>query len=149
MTNPDRGLTIVRVFDAPCDLVFRAWTDPAQFAAWFGPHGFVASETSTDPRPGGVWHSRITSAERDIDRRVSGVYREVSPPSRLVFTFQWQHPEDEVGETVVTIDFAELAGKTSMTFHQAPFPTQAEHDGHFDGWQQGFADLDRILEAAK
>ncbi|GAB3374692.1 SRPBCC domain-containing protein [Amycolatopsis echigonensis] len=50
-------LTIVRVFDAPR---FQAWTDPAHLAAWFGPHGFVASETSTDPRPGGAWHSRIT-----------------------------------------------------------------------------------------
>ncbi|WP_134668224.1 MULTISPECIES: SRPBCC domain-containing protein [unclassified Amycolatopsis] len=142
-------LTIVRVFDAPRDLVFQTWTDPAHFASWFGPHGFVASETSTDPRPGGAWHSRITSTDDGIDRRVSGVYREVSAPSRLVFTFRWQHPEDEVGETLVTIDFAELAGKTSMTFRQAPFPDTAERDGHIDGWQSGFEDLDRILEDLK
>lgn len=142
-------LTIVRVFDAPRELVFQAWTDPAHLAAWFGPNGFVASETSTDPRPGGTWQSRITSTEHDVDRRVSGTYREVAAPSRLVFTFRWQHPEDEVGETLVTIDFAELAGKTSMTFHQAPFPNEAERDGHSDGWQSGFEDLDRILEEMK
>ncbi|MFB9926879.1 SRPBCC domain-containing protein, partial [Amycolatopsis halotolerans] len=56
-------LTIVRVFDAPRELVFQAWTDPAHLAAWFGPHGVVASETRTDPRPGGTWHSRITPAK--------------------------------------------------------------------------------------
>ncbi|WP_325050312.1 SRPBCC family protein [Amycolatopsis panacis] len=62
-----------------------------------------------------------------------------------MFTFRWAEPDDEVGETVVTITFAGRDGKTEMTFHQAPFPNAAEREGHRHGWQSGFEDLAATL----
>ncbi|WP_033295711.1 SRPBCC family protein [Amycolatopsis jejuensis] len=142
-------LTIVRVFDAPRDLVFRAWTDADQLANWLGPEKFLASEVVTDPRPGGAWKGRIRSEEYGVDRRMSGVYREVTPPSRLVFTYRWDVPDDEVGETVITVTLADLDGKTEMTFHQTPFPNEAEQEGHRYGWMSAFEDLTRSLAAVR
>src|SRR6202044_2703888 len=84
---------IERVFDAPRDIVWKAWTDPALLAKWFGPKGCTAQVVKFDLRPGGVWHSRIQIPDGPA---MWGkiVYREVFPPSRLV----WVHAfSDEKG----------------------------------------------------
>ncbi|GLY42380.1 activator of HSP90 ATPase [Amycolatopsis sp. NBRC 101858] len=130
-------LEITRVFDAPRELVFAAWTQPDHLASWFGPHGFTCSAVTVDPRPGGRWRACIRSPEGE-DHWMHGVYREVSAPERLVFTFAW---EAQGLETLVTIGFAGLDGKTEMTFSQTGFPSAAERDGHHDGWTSGFDDL--------
>ncbi|MGW3964953.1 SRPBCC family protein [Amycolatopsis sp. NPDC005003] len=130
-------LTITRVFDAPRELVFSAWTEPDHLASWFGPQGFTCSAVTVDPRPGGRWRACIHSPAGE-DHWMHGVYREVSAPDRLVFTFAW---EAQGQETLVTIGFADLDGKTEMTFVQTGFPTAAERDGHEEGWTSSFEDL--------
>ncbi|GAB3142819.1 SRPBCC domain-containing protein [Amycolatopsis stemonae] len=130
-------LEITRVFDAPRELVFSAWTEPDHLAHWFGPRGFTCPAVTVDPRPGGRWRACIRSPEGD-EHWMYGVYREISTPRRLVFTFAW---EAEDGETLVAIDFADLGGKTEMTFTQTGFPAAAERDGHHDGWTSSFDDL--------
>ncbi|MEV6898264.1 SRPBCC domain-containing protein [Amycolatopsis sp. NPDC051372] len=144
-----RDLTITRVFDAPRELVFRAWTEPERLASWLGPEKFAASGVTIDLRPGGTWRARIHSDEYDVERWMQGAYREISPPGRLVFTFSWDQPDDVVGETVVTITFTEVGDKTEMTFHQAPFPTEEERAGHQDGWSSTFEKLAHHLEEAR
>ncbi|MEV7045139.1 SRPBCC domain-containing protein [Amycolatopsis sp. NPDC051061] len=130
-------LEITRVFDAPRELVYAAWTHPDHLASWFGPQGFTCSAVTVDPRPGGRWRACIRSPEGE-DHWMHGVYREVSGPERLVFTFAWEAQEQE---TLVTIGFADLDGKTEMTFTQTGFPTAAERDGHHEGWTSAFDDL--------
>lgn len=130
-------LEITRVFDAPRALVFAAWTEPARLASWFGPQGFTSSAVTVDPRPGGRWRACIRSPEGE-EHWMHGVYREVSAPERLVFTFAW---EAQGQETFVTIGLADLGGKTEMTFTQTGFPTAAERDGHHEGWISSFEDL--------
>jgi uncharacterized protein YndB with AHSA1/START domain len=130
-------LEITRVFDAPCELVFAAWTQPDHLASWFGPQGFTCSAVTVDARPGGRWRACIRSPEGE-DHWMHGVYREVSAPERLAFTFAWEAQEQE---TLVTIGFADLDGKTEMTFTQTGFPTAAERDGHHEGWTSAFDDL--------
>ncbi|MFJ7216983.1 SRPBCC domain-containing protein [Amycolatopsis sp. NPDC098790] len=130
-------LTITRVFDAPRELVYAAWTEPDHVASWFGPEGFTCSAVTVDPRPGGRWRACIHSPEGE-DHWMHGVYREVDVPERLVFTFAWEAQELE---TLVTIGFADLGGKTEMTFTQTGFPTAAERDGHEEGWNSSFEDL--------
>jgi uncharacterized protein YndB with AHSA1/START domain len=130
-------LEITRVFDAPCELVFAAWTHPDHLASWFGPQGFTCSAVTVDARPGGRWRACIRSPEGE-DHWMHGVYREVSAPERLAFTFAWEAQEQE---TLVTIGFADLDGKTEMTFTQTGFPTAAERDGHHEGWTSAFDDL--------
>ncbi len=130
-------LTITRVFDAPRELVYAAWTEPDHVASWFGPQGFTCSAVTADPRPGGRWRACIRSPEGE-DLWMHGVYREVDVPERLVFTFAWDARELE---TLVTIGFADLGGKTEMTFTQTGFPTAAERDDHDEGWTSSFEDL--------
>ncbi|SEF34273.1 Uncharacterized conserved protein YndB, AHSA1/START domain [Amycolatopsis pretoriensis] len=130
-------LTITRVFDAPRELVYAAWTEPDHVASWFGPQGFTCTAVTVAPRPGGRWRACIHSPEGE-DLWVGGVYREVDAPERLAFTFAWEAREPE---TLVEIGFADLGGKTEMTFTQTGFPTAAERDDHDEGWTSSFEDL--------
>ena len=83
VTEPaDRVLVITRVFDAPRELVFKAWTEPEHMARWFGPRGFTSKVLKHDLRPGGSY--RIHMLGPDGDHWTQGVYREVVPPARLV-----------------------------------------------------------------
>lgn len=139
-----REFTIIRVFDAPRDLVFRAWTDPTHAACWFGPQGCTTPvETiSMDVRPGGAWHATMVRDDNGIEYPTGGTYREVDEPSRLVFT--WTDPTSPAGrpaESLVTIELVERDGKTEMTFTQTGFATDSGRDGARWGWNSGFDGL--------
>jgi uncharacterized protein YndB with AHSA1/START domain len=136
-------LTITRVFDAPRGLVFEMWTDPAHAVHWWGPREYPATHLEMDVRPGGAWRNCLTSPETGKELWQGGVFREVVPPERLVFTFSWEEEGERGLETLVTVTFADEGGKTRMTFHHAPFQTVAERDGHGYGWNSTF---DRLVE---
>src|ERR1700732_1818706 len=84
----ERELTIRRTFDAPRALVFKAWTEPQHLARWSCPRGFTFTENSGDLRVGGTFAARMRSPQGS-DHRLRGVYRELVPPQRLVFTHAW------------------------------------------------------------
>jgi uncharacterized protein YndB with AHSA1/START domain len=135
----DRELVITRVFDAPRELVWRVWTDPAHARAWMGPRGFTAVHQEQDGRPGGAWRLCLRPDGGGPDLWQGGVNREIVPPERLVFTFAWDAPDGGRGpETLVTVTFAEKDGKTEMTFRQSPFTSVEERDGHRGGWNSAF-----------
>jgi uncharacterized protein YndB with AHSA1/START domain len=138
------ALTITRLFAAPRALMFKVWTDATHVAKWWGPRDYPATQLTMDVRPGGRWRGRLQSKE---DGRVlwhGGVFREVVPPERLVFTFAWEEEGERGLETVVTVTFTDQDGRTLMTFHQAPFKSTGERDGHGGGWTSTF---DRLEEA--
>jgi uncharacterized protein YndB with AHSA1/START domain len=132
--SAQRELVITRIFDAPRPLVFQAWTEPDRVARWWGPQGFTTLYCDMDVRPGGAFRVCMRSPE-GAEHWKQGVYREVVEPERLVFTFAWEDAEGRPGhETVVTVTFAELAGKTKLTLHQGVFETVAASDEHQRGW---------------
>jgi uncharacterized protein YndB with AHSA1/START domain len=141
----DRVLLIERVFDAPRPLVFAAWTEREHLVRWGAPHGFTVIHCEAELRPGGAWRAGMRSPE-GREHWNGGVYREIVPPERLVYTFAW---EDETGkpghETLVTITFAEEGEKTRMTFRQAVFQTVEDRDGHQGGWSEAFEKLAELL----
>ena len=142
--EPSTGeLLITRVFNAPRALVFKAWTDPAQLARWWGPHDYPATSISMDVRPGGRWRHRLMSPDTGNELWLGGVFREIVPPERLVFTFAWEEDGERGLETLVTVTFAERSGKTTMTFRQAPFRSDAQREGHGYGWNSTF---DRLVD---
>ena len=98
-----------------------------------------------DVRPGGRWRGCLRSTETGNDLWLGGVYREIVPPERLVFTFAWEEEGERGLETLVTITFAERGGKTHMTFRQTPFQSGGERDGHRGGWTSTFDRLDDLL----
>jgi len=110
----EREVVMTRVFGAPREWVFEAWTKPEIVKHWhYGPDDFPLTRCEIDLRVGGVL--RIEWAHRDGHRMgLSGVYRQIAPPGRLVFTETWDD-DWTGGEAVVTITFSESAGKTTLT----------------------------------
>jgi uncharacterized protein YndB with AHSA1/START domain len=139
----ERELVITRIFDAPRDVVFQAWTEPGRVARWWGPQGFVTTYCDMDIRPGGGFRVCMRSRE-GAEHWKQGVYREVVEPERLVFTFAWEDAEGKPGhQTLVTVSFAEEGAKTKLTLHQAVFETVARRDEHQRGWT---STLERFAE---
>jgi uncharacterized protein YndB with AHSA1/START domain len=141
----DNELLISRTFDAPASLVFALWTDPAHFRRWMGPSSYTCRHAEMDLRVGGAYRGMIESAE-DGESWFRGVYREIAPPSRLVFTFQWEEGPSGALETLVTITFREQDGRTTMSFHQSPFRNAERRDAHVGGWESAF---DKAVEYAR
>lgn len=114
----DRTLTIVRVFDAPRELVWKAWTEPERFTCWAGCDGRTVplSTIKMDVRPGGAFQWVMVNDANGEEMPASGVYREVVEPERLVWVWTFSDPLPE--ESVVTLTFSELGNKTKMRLHQ-------------------------------
>jgi uncharacterized protein YndB with AHSA1/START domain len=136
--SAERELVITRVFDAPRRLVFKAWTEPDRAALWWGPQGFTTISCEMNVRPGGAWR-RCMRAPDGTEHRKRGVYREIVEPERLVFTYATEDAEGRSGhETLVTVTFADLGGKTRLTLHQVAFESVAARDSHRGGWTSCF-----------
>ena len=144
-TEQDRTLVIERVFKAPPERVFKAWTDPAFLVKWWGPEGFTTPECRMDVRPGGAWRTRMVGP--DGDHTVAGVYREIAPPRRLVFTWGWEIDGGRGHETVVDLTFEATPEGTRMRLVQRVFQSVEQRDMHDMGWNSSFNDLNRVLAA--
>ena len=129
--NPGTGQdarTIVtsRVFDAPRELVFEAWTNPKHLVQWWGPNGFTTTIRAIDVRPGGVWRFVMHGPDgRDYQNRIT--FDEVVPPERIVY----RHGGGEDVEPVQfrqTVIFEDLGGRRTRITWRGDFPTAAERD---------------------
>ena len=134
-------LVITRVFDAPRSLVFEAWTRPEHLVHWWGRRGVTLPVCEVDLRPGGAYRFCMREPT-GRDFWVSGVYREIVAPQRLVFTCGLEN-EEKSHDALWTVTFAEREGKTTLTVHQVLFdPAQARA-----GAKEGLAEcLERLAE---
>ena len=139
------SLVITRFFDAPRELVFKAWTDVGHLLKWFGPTHHPATHMKLDARPGGVWRGCLIGVENGEELWLGGVFHELVKFERIVFTFAWEEAGERGLETVVTITLTEEAGKTQMLFHQTPFQSREQRDGHHEGWGSCFDRLAELL----
>ena len=143
--SDDRTLVIERIFDAPRNLVFKAWTDPDHIARWWGPRGFTSSVVGKlEVRPGGPYRIHMRSPEGS-DHWTQGIYREVVEPERLVMVGGWT---DAAGkfispETVTTLTFEDHLGKTKLTLSTTGFESVSARDAHRGGWGSS---MDRLAE---
>jgi uncharacterized protein YndB with AHSA1/START domain len=159
----DREFRITRIFNAPRELVFKAWTDPAHMAQWWGPHHFTNPVCNLDVRPGGSWRI-VMRAPDGVEHPAKGIYQEVVPPQRLVMTIdhselpeQWHDlvnptrdkTKPPVLDVLATITFEDLNGKTRQTV-QIRFDSNAQRDslvkiGMREGWSQSLERLDSLV----
>jgi uncharacterized protein YndB with AHSA1/START domain len=142
----ERELVFTRVFDAPRELVFEAWTDPKHVAQWWGPTGFTTTISEMDVRPGGVWRLVMRGPDgTEYKNRI--VFLEVAPPERLVYQYE---PEKDCEPVTfqVTVTFIGKGGKTELTMRML-FPSAAAREhvvtkyGAVEGAHQT---LDRLTE---
>ncbi len=135
-----KELTLTRVFDAPRELVFNAWTDPEIVSQWWGPHYFTNPVCELDVRPGGA--IMITMRDPDeVDYPMKGIYHEVIPPERLVFT-STAFEEAGIGpqlEVLNTITFEDLGGKTRLTLHAVVVKAGPAAEGPLSGMEAGWS----------
>ena len=144
MEPAERVLIIERVFDAPRELVFKCWTEPEHLARWLGPRGFSCTIFACELRQGGNYRMRMRGPDGQ-DHRHQGVFRDIVPPERIVRTYCWTDAEGRPTgpETVLTVTFADLDGRTKVTLHQAVFESVTARDDHQRGWS---GSLDKLAE---
>jgi uncharacterized protein YndB with AHSA1/START domain len=136
------SLTIKRRFNAAPAKVFSAWTDPEKIKRWMGPGEIKTVRAEADLRVGG--HYRIvmlTPAGEEHD--VGGVYREVIPNEKLVFTWAWKTTPER--ESVVTLTFKSDGTGTLMTLTHEQFFDEEARDRHQGGWNGALVKLEKYL----
>jgi uncharacterized protein YndB with AHSA1/START domain len=130
----DRTIVMQRIFHAPRELVFDAWTMPEHLAQWYGLRGSTLTECRVDLRPGGSWRMVIRESDGQ-DYGFGGRYIEVVRPERLVHTYLFDpYPDDEA---MVSVTFETVEGGTILT-ETTVHATAEGRDGHIaSGFEMG------------
>jgi uncharacterized protein YndB with AHSA1/START domain len=150
-TTQEKELVITRVFNAPRELVFKAWSDAKHLAQWWGPKGFEMGVMKLDFRPGGEFHYSMKTPD---GQTMWGkfIYREIAPPDRLVFVNGFANEKGEFIQSPMinpwpleilnTVTLTEHAGKTTLTLRGGPINASEEQMQAFENlrasMQQGF-----------
>ncbi|HXT16259.1 MAG TPA: SRPBCC domain-containing protein [Gemmatimonadaceae bacterium] len=126
------SLEVRRTIRAPRQRVFDAWTKAEELKRWHAPGPLTVSFAEIDLRVGGGY--RIHMREPNgTEHKVSGVYREVDPPKRVVYTWSWDDQSD-VQNSVVTLEFHERGASTEVVLRHEGFATDKQRDSHNGGW---------------
>ena len=138
------SLTIKRRIDAAPAKIYAAWTDPKKIVAWFGPakvkEGSLRAET--DLRVGGSYRINFTREDGEYFQ-VGGVYREIVPNERLVFSWAWHSTPER--ESLLTISLKPDGAGTLLTLHHEQFFDAAARDGHEKGWIELLGKLEQLV----
>ncbi len=140
--NP--SLRLARHYPVPPQKVWQAWTDPEALAKWWGPGpGHSVSAAELDVRVGGRFRI-VFGGPEGTDHECAGVYREVTPIRKLVFTWTWPRTTPE-RESLVTIVFRAAGSGTELDFRHEQLFDEKVRDGHRAGWTSSFEKLARFL----
>ena len=157
MTDQPNWVRLKRTFDAPIDVVWRMWTDPALFQQWYGPMGMSIPTAEMDVTVGGTRkiNMQMQTPERTMSMWFIGVFKELNAPNRLVYTESMCDPEGTIISpqsmgmpegspdiTEVIVELSEDGGKTHMTMVHVGVPAGTAGEG---GWNQA---LDKLVEFA-
>lgn len=126
-------LIVNRTFKAPRDRVYRAWTVAAELDRWFAPDPNFTVRSSIDLRLGGQYRIDMQRPDGQVFSAF-GVYREIRPPERLVFTWSAAGGPEPVEDTLVTVEFFEAGDKTQVTLTHQNFTSAEMRNRHEHGW---------------
>jgi uncharacterized protein YndB with AHSA1/START domain len=140
-------LVITRIFDVPRDLVFRAYTDPELVPRWWGPRSYTTTVEEMDVRPGGTWRY-VQHGAGGNEYGFHGVYHDVTPPERLIYTFEFEPMPGHVALETVTLE--DLNGRTKVT-DRVVYQTVEDRDGTLQsGMEEGMNEtMDRFADLLK
>jgi uncharacterized protein YndB with AHSA1/START domain len=134
-------LQLRRTFQAPRERVWRAWTSAEELKRWHAPAPLTTPDAQVDLRVGGKYLIAMRAPD-GAEHRAIGVYREIDPPKKLVFTWTWEG--GTLGETLVTVEFFDRGPATELVLTHERFPNDEERDRHQDGWSKV---LDKLPQA--
>jgi uncharacterized protein YndB with AHSA1/START domain len=140
-------LVLTRTFDAPRDLLFKAWTEVERLRRWWGPKGFTNPVCEIDPRPGGSIRIHMQAPDGRT-YPMTGVFIEVVPPERLVFRSAALNEQGEaMFEILNTVTFADLGAKTELALHARVLTITAQAPQYLAGMKEGWSQsLDRLAQ---
>lgn len=143
------SLRIERTIRAPRERVYHAWVDTEEMKKWSAPEGMTIPEGSQDLRVGGKFRA-VMLEPNGTQHVVLGEYREITPPSRLVYTHAWLmdngSSDQTTPETIVTVEFFEEKDATRVVLTQTGFTNAGARDGHVGGWTGVFDKYVTLLE---
>jgi uncharacterized protein YndB with AHSA1/START domain len=138
------SVTLKRRLNAPAEKVYAAWTEPAQIAHWFGPSETVAGSVHAemDVRVGGRFRVSFNTVDGE-HHEVGGIYREVVPNEKLVFSWAWHTTPER--ESLVTVLIRKESEGAMLTLTHEQFFDEAARDGHKRGWTGTLDKLEHYL----
>ena len=136
-------IVITRIFSAPRELVFKAFTDRNAIPKWWGPRRLSTIVDSMEVRPGGIWRF-VQRDANGMEFAFHGVYHEVHPPERLVYTFEFEGMPGRI--VLETVTFEEVKGGTKLT-ERSVFQSVGDRDGMVkSGMEEGARETMERLE---
>lgn len=157
--SSDQEIVVTRVFNAPRELVWKAWTEPAHLTRWWAPKGLSTPSCTTDLRPGGRFHYCMRMPDGKEIWGI-GIYREVVRPERIVYVDSFSDEKGNVvpparygmseshpAESLVTVTFEERQGRTTVTLRHAIAAAVKERLGTEQGWKEMLERLAEHLQA--
>jgi uncharacterized protein YndB with AHSA1/START domain len=142
MTDDDTVLLMKRTFDTTPEDVFDAWITKERWNAWIGPEGMDCEVTLLEPRVGGRYRVDMRAPDGSLIP-AAGVFEIIDRPHRLRFTWGWDG--DPTRQSVITLSFSEVRGKTEFTLRQEGLGSTQNRDSHERGWSSALSKLDRYL----
>jgi uncharacterized protein YndB with AHSA1/START domain len=142
-TEDRTSLEIRRNFAQPVAAVYAAWSDPEQISRWMGPSdAFGPTEVTIDVRVGGRYRFVMHAPDGEL-HRVGGVFREVEPNRKLVYTWAWESTPER--ESLVTVEFRPAGEGTELRVTHQRFADADARDRHQQGWIGCLGRLERYL----
>jgi uncharacterized protein YndB with AHSA1/START domain len=137
-------LSLLWMLDAPREHVFRALSEPAALAKWWGPSGFTTPEIEVDLRVGGRYRFSMQPPDGDMFH-LAGEFIEIDAPRRLAYTFRWEEPDPADQETVAALSLDTHGDATRLTLSQGDFASQARLELHKNGWIESLVKLREFI----
>jgi glutathione S-transferase len=145
-TTQPVSLKVSRLIKAPRERVFAAWITPSDVVRWLGGEKCQIQTATIDPRVGGEYHFKMKGSDAGKPG-MTGVFREIKSPERLVFTWLTGGCTGEMPrvETLVTVEFTAQDGGTLVQITHEGFPDAELRDGHNDGWTASLEKLEKLV----
>ncbi len=146
--DPAMVLQIRRTYRASRERIFRAWTESEQLRKWFAvAEGFTIPIAEVDLIVGGKYRLGMQPPGEDGILIVGGVYRQILPPEKLVFTWRWETPNADEPETLVTVEFRERDNVTEVVLRHELFTNDDAREKHRQGWEGCLNQLERLIHS--
>ncbi len=145
--NEESTLRMTCLIDAPRERVFEAWTNPDHLCDWHRPgEAYETSVAEVDLRVGGAYRIGMRHIEKRAEHIATGVYREVTAPERLVYTWSWEGGRmGDTGETVVTVEFHDRGAQTEVVLTHDLFASAEAKEAHRKGWTGCLGELGKVV----